>query len=177
MQTQVIKNCCSVSYLDMMRLQAEQSENWTFKFPINKEKYIPIEDKFPKMSLITTEVVKENAVLAGLAMGLLIQIWEKSHRAFFVPEITWCGISIKDSSREDNIHYDHEPGSGLVKILGTLNSDWDMKKMGGGFTHGEKTYPIEPTDFIIFDASVPHKADNILTNKKRFAIDFTVKGV
>ena len=177
MQTQVIKNCCSASYLDMMRLQAEQSENWTFKFPINKEKYIPIEDKFPKMSLITTEVVKENAVLAGLAMGLLIQIWEKSHRAFFVPEITWCGISIKDSSREDNIHYDHEPGSGLVKILGTLNSDWDMKKMGGGFTHGEKTYPIEPTDFIIFDASVPHKADNILTNKKRFAIDFTVKGV
>ena len=177
MQTQVIKNCCSKSYIDMMRLQAEQSENWTFKFPLNKEKYIPIEDKFPKMSLITTEVVKENAVLAGLAMGLLIQIWEKSHRAFFVPEITWCGISIKDSSREDNIHYDHEPGSGLVKILGTLNSDWDMKKMGGGFTHGEKTYPIEPTDFIIFDASVPHKADNILTNKKRFAIDFTVKGV
>ena len=177
MNTQLIKNCCSKSYIDMMRLQAEQSENWTFKFPINKEKYIPIEEKFPKMSLITTEVVKENAVLAGLAMGLLIQIWEKSHRAFFVPEITWCGISIKDSSREDNIHYDHEPGSGLVKILGTLNSDWDMKKMGGGFTHGEKTYPIEPTDFIIFDASVPHKADNILTNKKRFAIDFTVKGV
>ena len=177
MQTQVIKNCCSASYLDMMRLQAEQSENWTFKFPLNKEKYIPIEEKFPKMSLITTEVVKENAVLAGLAMGLLIQIWEKSHRAFFVPEISWCGISIKDSSREDNIHYDHKPDSGLVKILGTLNSDWDMKKMGGGFTHGEKTYPIEPTDFIIFDASVPHKADNILTNKKRFAIDFTVKGV
>jgi len=177
MQTQVIKNCCSKSYIDMMRLQAEQSENWTFKFPLNKEKYIPIEEKFPKMSLMTTEVVKENAVLAGLAMGLLIQIWEKSHRAFFVPEITWCGISIKDSSREDNIHYDHEPGSGLVKILGTLNSDWDMKKMGGGFTHGEKTYPIEPTDFIIFDASVLHKADNILTNKKRFAIDFTVKGV
>ena len=177
MQTQVIKNCCSKSYLDMMRLQAEQSDNWSFRFPMNKEKYIPIEEKFPKMSLITTEVVKENAVLAGLAMGLLIQIWEKSHRAFFVPEITWCGISIKDSSREDNIHYDHEPGSGLVKILGTLNSDWDMKKMGGGFTHGEKTYPIEPTDFIIFDASVPHKADNILTNKKRFAIDFTVKGV
>ena len=177
MQTQVIKNCCSASYLDMMRLQAEQSDNWSFRFPMNKEKYIPIEEKFPKMSLITTEVVKENAVLAGLAMGLLIQIWEKSHRAFFVPEITWCGISIKDSSREDNIHYDYEPGSGLVKILGTLNSDWDMKKMGGGFTHGEKTYPIEPTDFIIFDASVPHKADNILTNKKRFAIDFTVKGV
>ena len=177
MKTQVVKDCCSKSYLDMMRLQAEQSDNWSFRFPMNKEKYIPIEEKFPKMSLMTTEVVKENAVLAGLAMGLIIQIWEKSHRAFFVPEITWCGISIKDSSREDNIHYDYEPGSGLVKILGTLNSDWDMKKMGGGFTHGEKTYPIEPTDFIIFDASVPHKADNILTNKKRFAIDFTVKGV
>tara|TARA_R110000782_G_scaffold2388_1_gene9422 strand:+ start:132 stop:665 length:534 start_codon:yes stop_codon:yes gene_type:complete len=177
MKTQVVKDCCAKSYLDMMRLQAEQSENWTFRFPMNKEKYIPIEEKFPKMSLIKSDVVKENAVLAGLAMGLLIQIWEKSHRAFFIPEITWCGISIKDSSREDNIHSDNEPGSGLVKVLGTLNSDWDTEKMGGGFTHGDVTHPIKPTDFIIFDASVPHRADNILINKKRFAIDYTVKGV
>ena len=177
MKTQVVKDCCAKSYLDMMRLQAEQSENWTFRFPMNKEKYIPIEEKFPKMSLIKSDIVKENAVLAGLAMGLLIQIWEKSHRAFFIPEITWCGISIKDSSREDNIHSDNEPGSGLVKVLGTLNSDWDTEKMGGGFTHGDVTYPIKPTDFIIFDASVPHRADNILINKKRFAINYTVKGV
>jgi len=177
MKTQIIKNCCSISYLGMMKLQAEQSENWTFKFPLNTEKHIPIEEKFPKLSLMTTEVVKENAVLAGLAMGLLIQIWEKSHRAFFLPEITWCGISIKDSTREDNLHYDYKPGSGKVKILGTLNSDWDTEKMGGGFTHGDQVYSVNPTDFIIFDASVPHRADNILTNKKRFAIDYTVKGV
>ena len=59
MNTQIIKNCCSVSYLEMMRLQAEQSDNWTFKFPLNKERYIPIEEKFPKLSLIGTEVVKE----------------------------------------------------------------------------------------------------------------------
>ena len=177
MKTQIIKNCCSPSYLQMMKLQAEQSENWTFKFPLNKEKHIPIEEKFPKLLLMTNEVVKENAVLAGLAMGLLIQIWEKSHRAFFIPEITWCGISIKDSTREDNLHYDYKPGSDKVKILGTLNYDWNMKKDGGGFTHGDEVYPVNPTDFIIFDASVLHKADNILTNKKRFAIDYTVKGV
>ena len=177
MNTQIVKDCCSKSYLDMMRLQAEQSENWTFRFPMNKEKYIPIEEKFPKMSLIKSEVVPENAVLAGLAMGLLIQIWEKSHRAFFIPEITWCGISIKDSSREDNMQFDNEPNSGFVKVLGTLNSDWNTKDMGGGFTHGDSTYPVEPTDFIIFDASVPHRADNIIINKKRFAIDYTVKGV
>ena len=177
MNTQIIKDCCSKSYLDMMRLQAEQSENWTFRFPMNKEKYIPIEEKFPKMSLIKSEVVPENAVLAGLAMGLLIQIWEKSHRGFFIPEITWCGISIKDSSREDYMQFDNEPNSGLVKVLGTLNSDWNTKDMGGGFTHGDSTYPVEQTDFIIFDASVPHRADNIIINKKRFAIDYTVKGV
>jgi hypothetical protein len=177
MNTQIIKNCCSESYLQMMRLQAEQSDNWTFKFPLNKERYIPIEEKFPKLSLIGTEVVKENAVLAGLAMGLLIQIWEKAERKFFTPEILWCGISIKDKDREDNLHYDYEPGSDKVKILGTLNSDWNTEKMGGGFTHGHVLWPIEPTDFIIFDASVPHRADNILTNKKRFAIDYTVRGV
>ena len=50
MNTQIIKDCCSKSYLDMMRLQAEQSENWTFRFPMNKEKYIPIEEKFPKIT-------------------------------------------------------------------------------------------------------------------------------
>ena len=60
MKTQIIKNCCSTSYLGMMKLQAEQSENWTFKFPLNTEKHIPIEEKFPKLSLMTTEVVKEN---------------------------------------------------------------------------------------------------------------------
>ena len=75
------------------------------------------------------------------------------------------------------MHFDNEPNSGLVKVLGTLNSDWNTKDMGGGFTHWEKTYPIEPTDFIIFDASVLHKADDIIVNKKRFAIDYTVKGV
>tara|TARA_B110000977_G_scaffold157039_1_gene199909 strand:+ start:132 stop:428 length:297 start_codon:yes stop_codon:yes gene_type:complete len=83
MKTQVVKDCCAKSYLDMMRLQAEQSENWTFRFPMNKEKYIPIEEKFPKMSLIKSDIVKENAVLAGLAMGLLIQIWEKSQQSIF----------------------------------------------------------------------------------------------
>ena len=177
MNTQIIKDCCPKSYLDMMKLQAEQSENWTFKFPINKEKYIPIEEKFPKMSLINGDVILGNGVLAGLAMGLLIQIWEKSHRAFFIPDICWCGISIKDSSREDNMHFDNKPNSGLVKVLGTLNSDWSTERMGGGFTHGDTTYPIEPTDFIIFDASVLHRADDIIVNKKRFAIDYTVKGV
>ena len=49
--------------------------------------------------------------------------------------------------------------------------------MGGGFTHGKTTYPLEPTDFIIFDASVPHRAETMVTNKKRFAIDYTLKGV
>ena len=162
-----------------MKQEAERSESWSFRFPIDDEKYIPIEDKFAKLILITKQqgIQKENAVLAGMAIGLLIQIWEKSERKFFIPQIQWCGISIKDSSREDNTHSDHEKGSGLVKVLGTLNSDWDTKKMGGGFTHGKTTYPLEPTDFIIFDASVPHRAETMVTNKKRFAIDYTLKGV
>lgn len=163
----------------MMKEEAEKSETWSFRFPLNENENIPIEDKFAKLLLITKQegIKKENSVLAGMAIGLLIQIWEKSKRKFFVPEITWCGVSIKDSSREDNIHSDHQKGSGLVKVLGTLNSDWNTEKMGGGFTHGSTVYPLEPTDFIIFDASVPHRADNIVTNKKRFAIDYTLKGV
>ena len=68
-----------------MKQEAERSEAWSFRFPIDDEKHIPIEDKFAKLILITKQqgIKKENAVLAGMAIGLLIQIWEKIRKKVF----------------------------------------------------------------------------------------------
>ena len=111
--------------------------------------------------------------LAGLAMGLLIQIYEAGGQDLFIPEICLCGISIKDKHRIDNIHTDEEPQDGYVKIIGIINSDW-KEEWGGGFFHNGTSNYIKPTSFCIFDPSEPHSAEEIFTDKKRFLIDFAV---
>ena len=63
-----------------------------------------------------------NEVIAGMAMGLLIQIYDKRSDLFH-PEVSYCGISIKDKHRLDNSHKDHEDRKDYIKILGLLNSD------------------------------------------------------
>ena len=41
----------------------------------------------------------------------------------------FCGVSMKDKHREDNIHTDHEKDelqdTPIIKVLGILNSDWN----------------------------------------------------
>ena len=56
-----------------------------------------------------------------------------------------------------------------------LNNDWDCVKDGGGFTHGGETFPLAPCNFLLFNPRIPHRADNILSDKKRLAIDFTLR--
>jgi hypothetical protein len=113
-----------------------------------------------------------------MAMSLLINIYEKEPKAFLL-EVLSCGISIKDKHREDNIHTDHEndalKDAKIVKLLGVLNNDWDCVKDGGGFTHGGETFPLAPCNFLLFNPRIPHRADNILSDKKRLAIDFTLR--
>jgi len=169
-----IEDCCSPMFLEFMKYQAQQSERWHMKYPYGSS--TPFEKKHLKL-----EVVKgadNDTQLAGMAMSLLLNIYEKEPK-YFHPEILFCGISIKDRHREDNYHKDHETDAlkdqKIVKLLGVLNSDWDSKVDGGGFTHGDTTYPLVPCDFILFDPRVTHRADNILSDKKRLAIDFTLR--
>ena len=86
---------------------------------------------------------------------------------------------MKDKHREDNIHTDHEKDelqdTPIIKVLGILNSDWNHISDGGGFEHGNNIYKLEAGDFIVFDPRVPHKAEDIMTDKKRIAIDWTIK--
>ena len=164
----ILDNCCSLKYLDYLKHISAGAENWNLRYPEGH----PVEDKFLKLDIIANCRIK-NAFLAGVAIGLLIQIHEADDQDLFIPDIVFCGISIKDKHTLDNIHTDKEPDSGHVKILGIINSDW-KEEWGGGFHHNGTSNYIKPTSFCVFDASEPHSAEEIFTDKKRFAIDFTV---
>jgi len=167
-----INDCCSPLFLEFMKYQVQQSEKWHMKYPAGA----PFDKKHLKLDVIGGE--NTDTQLAGMAMSLLINIYEKEPKAFLL-EVLACGISIKDRHREDNTHTDHEndalKDTKIVKLLGVLNSDWDCATDGGGFTHGGETFSLEPGDFLLFDPRIPHRADNILSDKKRLAIDFTLR--
>ena len=163
---EVITNCCSKNYLDMMKHAAMSSSRWNLKYPIN------LEPKHLKLDIIENEPLEE--MLAGLAFGLLIQIYDKGGKEFFLPEVSYCSISMKDRHRTDNRHVDHEHDKDYIKILGLLNSDWGPQD-GGLFLHGDEAIPMVPTNFVVFDPRIQHCASEITTNKKRLGIDFTVK--
>ena len=162
----VLKNCCSKNYLDMLHHAAMTSTHWNMKYPIG------LDDKHLKLDIIENEPLE--LIMAGMAMGLLIQIYDMGGEDFFVPEVSYCSISMKDKYRTDNRHVDHENDSDYIKILGLLNSDW-VPDDGGLFLHGDEAIPMVPQDFVIFDPRVKHCASEITTNKKRLGIDFTVK--
>ena len=164
----IIDNCCSPAYLDCLKDIAAQDGNWNMWNPND----VPIEDRFLKLNIIGAHV-PQHPLLAGLAIGLLLQIHEAGGHDLFFPRIKFCGISIKDKHSLGKIHTDHDNAEGLVKILGIINSDWE-ETGGGGFFHDGINYYVKPTSFCIFDQSKPHMAEEIFTDKKRFAIDFTV---
>ena len=164
---QVIENCCSTSYLDMLKFAAMNSSNWNLKYPIG----MSFEDKHLKLDILENEPVDE--FLAGMAMGLLIQIYDRRSDLFY-PEVSYCGISMKDRHRLDNTHIDHEHDTDYIKIVGLLNSNWNSKD-GGLFLHGDEAIPMVPTNFVVFDPRVPHSASKITTHEKRLGIDFTVR--
>ena len=163
---EAIIDCCSKTYLDMMKYTAMSSSSWNLKYPIN------LEPKHLKLDIIENEPLEP--ILAGMAMGLLIQIYDKGGKEFFLPEVSYCSISMKDRHRTDNRHVDHENDPGYIKILGLLNSDWGPDD-GGLFLHGHEAIPMVPTHFVVFDPRLQHCASEITTDKKRLGIDFTVK--
>ena len=164
----ILDNCCSPAYLDYLKRVAFDSENWNMIYPPGNS----IEDKFLKLDIIDGGV--KHPFLVGLAMGLLMQIHEAGGQGLFLSHhIHFCGISMKDKHTSNNIHKDSGKEDNLVKVLGILNSDWEEEWGGGFFYNGISNY-IKPTSFCIFDPAEPHANEEIFTDKKRIAIDFTV---
>ena len=167
MKVKILDNCCSPAYLDCLKNVAMDSENWNLKYPHG----IPIEERFLKLDIINEGI--RNPYLAGLAIGLLIQIPEAGGQDLFIPEPLFCGISMKDKHTLENIHADREPSDNLIKVLGLLNSDW-KEEWGGGFFHNGTSNYAKPTSLYVFDPSEMHTNEEIFTDKKRLAIDWTV---
>ena len=165
---EILPNCCSKTYLDMLHHAAMCSSSWNMLKPIG------LADKHLQLPIIENEVLPNTESLSGMALGLLIQIFDSGGKDFFLPEVSYCAISMKDRHSTDNRHVDHANDPGYIKVLGLLNSDWGPDD-GGLFLHGEEVIPMVPTHFAIFDPRVQHCASEITTDKKRLGIDFTVK--
>ena len=161
---EIIESGIPLQYLDMMKYTAMNSEAWHMKYPQNHP------DKHLKMDIIDGDA--RQPLLAGMAMGLLILLYNK-RSDLFSPEITYAGISIKDKNRLDNPHTDHVNDLDHIKIFGLLNSDWDSSD-GGLFLHGDEAIPMVPGTFVVFNPRVTHSASGITTNKSRIGLDFTV---
>ncbi len=164
---EVIENGCSKNYLDMLKFAVINSSEWNMKYPIGMD----FDDKHLKLDIIENKPINE--MLSGMAMGLLIQLYDKRSDLFY-PDVSYCGISMKDKHRLDNPHVDHENDMDYIKILGLLNSDWGPMD-GGLFLHGDEAIPMVPTNFVVFDPRIKHCASEITTDKKRLGIDFTVR--
>ena len=161
---EIIESGIPLTYLDMMKYTAMNTEAWHMKYPQNHP------DKHLKMDIIDGEV--RQPLLAGMAMGLLILLYDK-RSDLFSPEITYAGISIKDKNRLDNPHTDHVKDLGHIKIFGLQNSDWGSMD-GGLFLHGDEAIPMVPGTFVVFDPRITHSASEIHGNKSRIGLDFTV---
>ena len=171
----IVKNCCTPLFLDFFKHQVTKSNKWNFNYPMGK----PFEDKHAKIDVIQGTTIHDD-FLAGVSMSLLMMIHEKAKQSNVdVPlDLLFCGISMKDKHREDNLHTDHEKDelqdTPIIKVLGILNSDWQDSD-GGGFIHNGITHKLMPGDFIVFNPRLPHKAEDIMTDKKRIAIDWTIR--
>jgi hypothetical protein len=165
-----IKTDLSLSYLNVIKQQAEEAREWHLLYGGDS-----LEDKHLKLEIVSLHF--NNPYLSGLVTPLFIEIFEKGGHNYYSSIFTYCGLSIKDKHRKDNIHTDHINDNlkdmPILKILGIINPDWNPQ-WGGGFIWNDKTYPINVNEFLIFDPRVPHAASNIFCDKKRLAIDFTV---
>ena len=130
-EVQIVENAVSPMFLEYVQYQVQESENWSWQYP----KGAHFSKRHPKLTLIDgTQQPPQVERLAGIAMSLFLNIYEKGLQGKVYPELLWAGASIKDKHREDNTHTDHmddvPKNMKVVKILGVLNSDW--KKEWGG---------------------------------------------
>ena len=100
----VIDNAAPTAILDLIRTIAENKETWHFKRPIAEN--VTFKDKRPRLDIVVGGQTNDN-FLAGLAIGALMSAHDRGGYVHFHPDILHCGISMKDSAREDITHHEH----------------------------------------------------------------------
>ena len=77
-----------------MMLLSQRSDKWNFRYPEGK----PFEQRFAKINLVPDN---QDTSLSGMAMGLLLQIYDAGGYKYFQPEVKFCGISVKGQGTDD----------------------------------------------------------------------------
>jgi len=85
METKIIQNAVSPLLLDYMRLQAENSDKWNFKYPLGKT---PFHLKHAKLEIKGDKVFDD--FLFGIAQSILICLYEKEQKVFYPDPIIFC---------------------------------------------------------------------------------------
>jgi len=173
----LLKTNIGPMFLEFLRYQFQESEFWSFKYPLNSH----FSKRHAKLTIIDgTPQPAAVERLAGLSMALLTLLYEQGLSTLVYPTPLWVGASIKDNHRKDNTHTDHEDDIPkdwkVLKVLGCLNSDW-KEEWGGGFTWNGNGYYAPPGSFYVFDPLIPHAASDIHCDEKRIAIDFTLRAL
>jgi len=101
----ILKSNITSMFLEFMRYQIQESEHWSWKYPLNSH----FSKRHPKLTMIdgSPQPAKVER-LAGLSMALFTLLYEQGLSKLVYPDILWAGASIKDKHRKDNIHTDHE---------------------------------------------------------------------
>ena len=173
----LLKTNIGPMFLEFLRYQFQQSEFWSFKYPLNSH----FSKRHPKLTIIDgTPQPAAVERLAGMTLALFTMLYEQGLSTFVYPTPLWVGASIKDKHRKDNTHTDHTDDIPkdwkVLKVLGCLNSDW-KEEWGGGFTWNDNKYYAPPGSFYVFDPLIPHAASDIHCDEKRIAIDFTLRAL
>jgi|TARA_B110000977_G_C10970129_1_gene452003 hypothetical protein len=173
---QRIENAIPPMILEYLRTQVQNEERWSFSYP----KGAVFEKKHPKLTIYDGTEISGSKFLEGISHMVLLMIYNKMIKDgnnFFKPQMLWCGASIKDKYRSDNLHTDHEKdipkNMKVMKLLGLLHAEWPQE-YGGNFYHGGQEHVLTPGTFLCFDPLIEHRAADINTTIKRIAIDFTV---
>ena len=95
-EVQIVENAVSQMFLEYVRYQVQESENWSWQYP----KGAHFSKRHPKLTLIDgTQQPPQVERLAGIAMSLFLNIYEKGLQGKVYPELLWAGASIKDKHR------------------------------------------------------------------------------
>ena len=116
----IIKNSCSETYLNMFRTFIPNDETTWDNEQVAEEDYAKI--NLSKLNLIENSNYK-NPLLAGIAIGLLTQIYEAGGKDYFIPEVHFCGISLKDKNTPINYHTDNWDKNKGTNPFGQQNLD------------------------------------------------------
>ena len=171
-----IENAVPPMILEYMKTKVQNEERWSYSYP----KGAVFEKKHPKLTIYDGSDIPGAKLLEGMAHMVLLMVYNKALKDgldVFQPTMLWCGASIKDMHRKDNIHTDHEndvpKDMKVLKILGLLHAEWP-EDFGGHFLHDGETHKMVPGTFLVFDPLKEHAATDIFTVQKRIALDYTV---